>query len=90
VAVAVAGALVWGCVMGIQESTLRARVADLVPAGRRATAYGVFGAVVGVAAAAGGALAGGLYEVSVPVLVAVTVVLQLAALVVLLATLRRP
>lgn len=89
VAVAVAGALVWGCVMGIQESTLRARVADLVPAGRRATAYGVFGAVVGVAAAAGGALAGGLYEVSVPVLVAVTVVLQAAALLVLLATLRR-
>jgi hypothetical protein len=89
VAVAVAGALVWGCVMGIQESTLRARVADLVPAGRRATAYGVFGAVVGVAAAAGGALAGGLYEISVPVLVAVTVVLQAAALLVLLATLRR-
>lgn len=89
VAVAVAGALVWGCVMGIQESTLRARVADLVPAGRRATAYGVFGAVVGVAAAAGGALAGGLYEVSVTVLIAVTVVLQAAALTVLLATLRR-
>ena len=89
VAVAVAGALVWGCVLGIQESTLRARVADLVPAGRRATAYGVFGAVVGVAAVAGGALAGGLYEVSVPMLVAVTVVLQAAALVLLLATLRR-
>jgi MFS family permease len=88
VAVAVAGALAWGTALGIQESTLRATVADLVGSGRRATAYGVLGAVVGVGAAAGGALAGGLYDVSVPLLVAVTVALQATALVVLVATLR--
>jgi MFS family permease len=88
-AVAVVGALAWGMALGVQESTLRATVADLVGPGRRATAYGVFGAVVGVAAAAGGALAGGLYEVSVPLLVAVTAVLQVAALAVLAMTLRR-
>jgi hypothetical protein len=86
-ALAVAGTLVWGCVLGIQESTLRAAVADLVPPGRRATAYGVFGAVVGSAAVAGGALAGGLYQVSVPLLVAVTVALQVIALLVLVRTL---
>ncbi|MET7930979.1 MFS transporter [Streptomyces sp. NPDC005349] len=40
-ALAVAGSLVWGAAMGIQESTLRATVADLVPSGRRATAYGL-------------------------------------------------
>jgi len=89
VAVAVVGALAWGTALGVQESTLRATVADLVGPGRRATAYGVFGAVIGVAAAAGGALAGGLYQVSVPLLVAVTAVLQVMALVVLLVTLRR-
>ncbi|WP_433454574.1 MFS transporter [Streptomyces sp. CA-142005] len=38
VAVAVAGSLVWGAALGIQESTLRATVADLVPSGRRASA----------------------------------------------------
>ncbi|WP_275561521.1 MFS transporter [Streptomyces sp. 5-6(2022)] len=38
VALAAAGSLVWGAAMGIQESTLRAMVADLVPSGRRATA----------------------------------------------------
>lgn len=89
VAVAVVGALTWGGVLGVQESTLRATVADLVGPGRRATAYGIFGAVVGVAAAAGGALAGGLYDVSVPLLVAVTAAVQLVALGVLVATLRR-
>jgi MFS family permease len=87
-AVAVAGALTWGVVLGIQESTMRATVADLTRPHRRATAYGVFGAVVGVAAAAGGSLSGALYDVSVPALVAVTVVLQALALGVLAATLR--
>ena len=89
VSVAVVGALAWGVALGVQESTLRATVADLVGPERRATADGVFGAVIGVAAAAGGALAGGLYEVSVPLLVAVTAALQVVALVVLLVTIRR-
>jgi MFS family permease len=64
-------------------------VADLVGPGRRATAYGIFGAVLGVSAAVGGALSGGLYEVSVPLLVAVTALVQVLALVVLAITLRR-
>ncbi|MDX6327350.1 MAG: hypothetical protein QOK15_3704 [Nocardioidaceae bacterium] len=88
-AVAVVGSLAWGAALGIQESTLRATVADLVGPVRRATAYGVFGAVVGGAAAVGGALSGGLYEVSIPLLVAVTVVIQAVALTVLLVNLRR-
>ncbi|MFF7994484.1 MFS transporter [Kitasatospora xanthocidica] len=84
-AAVVAGVLLWGAVTGVQESTLRATVADLVPTGHRATAYGVFAAVVGVAALAGGALTGTLYEVSVPGLIAAVAVVQAAALVLLVA-----
>ncbi|MEH0550943.1 MULTISPECIES: MFS transporter [unclassified Streptomyces] len=83
VGVAVAGALAWGAAVGVQESTLRATVADLVPVGRRATAYGVFAGIMGMAALAGGALAGVLYEVSVPLLIVVVAGIQAAALVVL-------
>lgn len=79
------GALVWGAALGVQESTLRATVADLVGPQRRATAYGIFAAVVGVATAGGGILAGSLYERSIPVLVTVTIAIQLAALVLFLA-----
>jgi MFS family permease len=75
----VAGALVWGAAVGIQESTLRAVVADLVEPGRRATAYGVYAAVVGVATAAGGALTGLLYERSAALLTTVVVAIQLLA-----------
>ncbi len=88
VGLAVAGALAWGTVLGIQESTLRATVADLVGPQRRATAYGVFGAVVGIAAAVGGTLAGALYGWSVPALVIITTGVQATALVTLLLTMR--
>lgn len=79
-AVAVVGALVWGCATGIQESTLRANVADLVPVGRRATAYGIYAGVIGGASLAGGALLGALYDVSVGLLAGVAVAIQVAAL----------
>ncbi|MEU6017900.1 MFS transporter [Streptomyces sp. NPDC047515] len=87
--VAVIGSLVWGAAMGIQESTLQATVADLVPPGRRATAYGVFAGVIGAATLAGGALVGGLYGYSVPVLVVVVVAIQAAALALLSGTCAR-
>ncbi|MBX7547652.1 MFS transporter [Streptomyces sp. tea 10] len=86
VAIAVAGSLLWGAAMGIQESTLRATVADLVPSGRRATAYGLFAGVVGVASLAGGALIGGLYGYSIPVLITVVVAIQVLAGVLLAVT----
>ncbi|MDI2130142.1 MFS transporter [Yinghuangia seranimata] len=85
----IVGALVWGAATGIQESTLRATVADLVPPPRRATAYGVFAAVVGVATAAAGALAGALYTVSIPALITTTIAIQVLALA-FLAVMRRP
>ena len=86
----VAGALVWGAAVGIQESTLRAVVADLVEPGRRATAYGVYAAVIGVATAAGGALTGLLYERSVPLLISVVVAIQILAMAALPWVLRKP
>lgn len=87
---AVLGVLVWGAAVGVQDSTVKALVADLVPAGRRAGAYGWFAAVQGGAAVLGGGLAGWLYERSLPALVAVVAFTQLVALVLLVTTLRRP
>ena len=79
----VIGAVLWGSAVGIQESTLRAVVADLVEPARRATAYGMYAAVIGVAAAAGGALTGLLYSQSVGALIAVVIAIQVASLSVL-------
>jgi MFS family permease len=89
-ALVVPGVLLWGAAVGVQDSTVKALVADLVPRDRRATAYGVFAAVQGAGALVGGIGAGALYEHSLPVLIAVTVVLQAAALLILLPVVRRP
>ncbi len=80
IAPVLAGALVWGAAVGIQESTLRAVVADLVEPARRATAYGVYAAVIGAAAATGGALTGLLYSHSVTLLIVAVLAVQIAAM----------
>lgn len=89
VGVAVAGVLVWGTAVGVQDSTVKALVADLVPKARRATAYGAFAAVQGGAAVLGGGVAGWLYARSLPALAVVVAASQLVALALLAVTLRR-
>lgn len=83
----VAGVLIWGAATGIQDSTVKALVADLVDRNRRATAYGVFAAIQGAAAIAGGGAAGVLYSRSIPILVAFVATTQLIAFLVLTVTL---
>jgi MFS family permease len=87
--IAILGVLVWGAATGVQDSTVKALVAELVPSTRHATAYGVFAAVQGTAAMAGGAVAGALYQQSLPALVAIVALSQVIALVLLMATLHR-
>ena len=81
---AMAGMGLWGLGMGAQESVLRAAVADLAPAQRRATAYGVFNTGFGVAWFAGSALMGLLYSLSPLALAGFSLAGQLAALPLLL------
>jgi MFS family permease len=88
-AAVVAGILLWGAAVGVQDSTVKALVADLVPRERRATAYGIFAAVQGGGALIGGIAAGALYQVSPAVLAGAVATVQLAALLVLTPVVRR-
>jgi predicted MFS family arabinose efflux permease len=81
---AVGGMALWGVGMGVQESVVRAAVADLVPSGRRAGAYGVFDTGFGVFWFLGSALMGILYDRSILALVVFSMAAQLAALPLLL------
>jgi MFS family permease len=83
-----AGVLVWGAATGIQDSTVKALVADLVPQPRQGTAYGVFAAFEGAGALAGGVLYGSLYGAR-PALITAVAALQATALILLLVTLHR-
>lgn len=82
------GTILWGVALGIHEAVMSAAVAHLVAEHARARAYGIFTAVFGIAWFAGSALAGGLYDISLPALVLVSVAAQLAGLAPLTAAMR--
>jgi MFS family permease len=89
VGIAVAGVLLWGGATGVQDSTVKALVADLVPAARLATAYGAFAAFQAVAALVGGGLAGLLYDTHRSLLIGGVAVAQAVALMLLAGVLFR-
>jgi MFS family permease len=74
------GGAVWGAAMGLHESTLRAAVADLVPAVRRGAGYGTFTAIYGLAWLVGGTIIGALYGQSIAAATWFTIALQTIAL----------
>jgi MFS family permease len=86
--VAMAGGVLWGIVLGAENSVLAAGVAHLVPDRARAGAYGIFSAVFGIAWFAGSALLGALYDISFSLLVGLSVLAELAALVPLYAVIK--
>jgi MFS family permease len=88
-ALVITGIMTWSAVMGIQESVMRAALADLVPVERRGTAYGYFAGFLGGAALIGGVLTGALYQTSLPLLIGVVGAVEFAALMLYLTWSRR-
>jgi MFS family permease len=77
---ALAGMILWGIGMGAQESIMRAVVANLVNTHKRGTAYGMLNIWFGIFWFLGSALMGYLYDISIPTLIAFSVIIQLAAI----------
>lgn len=73
------GIACWGIGMGAQESVVKAVIANLIAPEKRATAYGLFNAIFGLAWFAGSALMGFLYDVKIIFLVLFSVVAQILA-----------
>jgi hypothetical protein len=88
-AAAAVGVALWGIGMGIQDSLMSAPISAMVHADRRANAFGIFNAIYGVAWFVGSALMGALYGVSLGGLVLFSVAVQIAAVLVLLASRRQ-
>jgi MFS family permease len=76
---ALAGAAIWGLGIGVHESIIPAAVAPMVPAERRASAFGLFTAGYGVFWFLGSAVIGILYDVSLPATVTFCVLAEFAA-----------
>lgn len=74
------GVSLWGIGMGVQESIIPAAVAPMVSPERRATAFGLFTGVYGIAWFVGSVAIGALFYVSLSAVMAFCVVAELAAL----------
>ncbi len=69
----------WGVGMGAQESIMRAAVAGMVSPDKRGTAYGIFNTGYGVFWFVGSALMGVFYDLSLPALIAFSMLTQLVS-----------
>jgi MFS family permease len=83
------GVALWGMSLGVQESTMRAAVADMVPGGKRATSYGMFSVATGIGTFIGATVIGLLYPLGQPAIAVYAVALQVAAFVLLACLVRR-
>ncbi|MHC1578341.1 MAG: MFS transporter, partial [Dehalococcoidia bacterium] len=70
----------WAVVLGVQETVMRAAIADLTPVERRGFAYGIFNTAYGAGWFLGGALMGLLYEVSINYLILFAVGMELVSI----------
>lgn len=77
---ALLAALLWGSVMGIQETILRAAVADYTAVSKRGMAYGIFNTIYGASWFAGSIFLGWAYEISIPLVIGFMAVMQCIAL----------
>jgi MFS-type transporter involved in bile tolerance (Atg22 family) len=75
-----AGAVLWGAALGMQETILRATIADFTAKKERGMAYGIMNAVFGTAWFLGSVVMGVLYDVSITHIITFIVIVELLSL----------
>jgi len=83
------GVCLWGLGMGVHESIIPAAVAPMVSPDRRASAYGLFTGVYGIAWFLGSAAIGALFSVSLGAVVVFAITAELAAIPLIIIVRRR-
>ncbi|MEM0476663.1 MAG: MFS transporter [Candidatus Aenigmatarchaeota archaeon] len=75
----------YGFVLGMQETIMRAAIADITSISKRGSAYGIFSFVLGISAFFGSTIIGILYEISILYLFIFIIISQVLALMMLIA-----
>ena len=84
----ISAVVLWGIVMGMHETIMRAAVCDIAPSSRKGTAYGIFNTVYGLSVLAGNTLFGFIYDISPVYLISVSALMQLLSVAAVLPVLR--
>jgi MFS family permease len=80
----VAAVVLWGSVMGVHETIMRAAIADLTPLHSRGFAYGIFYTLYGTAWFIGSSAMGFLYEISISYIFSFIVIVEVIAIILFL------
>ncbi len=75
------GIVLWGVVMAIHETIMRAAIADLTSLKKRGTGYGIFNTAYGVCMFIGASVMGWLYEINITYILVFSVVAEVIALI---------
>lgn len=75
------GIILWGMVMAIHETIMRAAIADLTSLKKRGTGYGIFNTAYGLCMFVSAGIMGWLYEINITYIIAFAVVSEIIALV---------
>ena len=86
---ALIGIIIWGAVMGMQETIMRAAIADLTPIARRGLAYGIFNTVYGASWFMGGTLMGILYDLSIGYVITFAIFMEAISIPILVKTVKK-
>jgi predicted MFS family arabinose efflux permease len=73
--------ILWGMVMGAHETIMKSVIADITPLEKRGTGYGIFSTLYGVALFGGSVMVGFLYDVSIPILIVITIIIEIIAVI---------
>jgi MFS family permease len=75
------GAIIWGIVLGIHETIMRAALADLTPVESRGSAYGIFNTAYGFSCLIGGWAVGFMYQGHATWIVPFVIITQLLSII---------
>ncbi len=81
---AILGVLLWGIVLGMQESVMRASISKLAPIKKRGLSYGIFNSVYGFSFFLGSTIMGLLYDIKPLYLIYFSLTLNLISLIIFL------
>ena len=73
---AIIAMVLWGCVMGIHETILKANIADMVSKSSRGRAYGIFNTVYGFGFLLGSVCIGFIYNISINYIILIVLIVE--------------
>lgn len=79
---AIISIILWGCVMSIHETIMKATIADITSVSNRGKAYGFFNTIYGIAMLLGSIIMGYLYEYSPHYILIFVAIIEILALII--------